>query len=96
MSKATVYRNLHELAQNGEIKLLEIPGEPSRFDHLSFRHNHLKCVMCSKIFDVKINLDQKLMEDLQNKLKDSGGFDITDHNIIFQGICPNCKNKKKN
>ena len=38
ISRATVYRNLKLLSEMGEIRRLEIPGGPDRFDHRV--HNH--------------------------------------------------------
>ena len=86
ISKATVYRNLNRLAEIGEIRKIEIPDGPDRFDHLCHQHYHVKCTKCSRVFDV----DMDYIADLGNNIKDSHGFKFTGHNIMFRGICPDC------
>ena len=86
ISKATVYRNLNRLAETGEIRKIEIPDGPDCFDHLCHQHYHVKCAKCGRVFDV----DMDYMADLGKNIKDTHGFKFIGHNIIFQGICPDC------
>ena len=90
VSRATVYRNLSRLVDDGESRRLEIPNEPDRFDHLCHQHYHVKCVKCQRIFDV----DMEYLGEIESKIKDSHGFDIVGHDLVFWGICPECKNSK--
>ena len=90
VSRATMYRNLSRLVDDGEIRRLEIPNEPDRFDHLCHQHYHVKCVKCQRIFDV----DMEYLGEIESKIKDSHGFDIVGHDLVFWGICPECKNSK--
>ena len=48
ISHATVYNNLHTLAENGKIIRISEPGSPDRYDNTS-RHDHLICTVCGKI-----------------------------------------------
>ena len=86
VSRATVYRNLNRLSETGKIRKIEIPGGPDRFDHQRHEHYHVKCVECGQVFDV----DMDYIADLEDKIKDTRGFQFTGHNIIFTGICPEC------
>ncbi|MGN1099201.1 MAG: Fur family transcriptional regulator [Christensenellales bacterium] len=88
VSRATVYRNLNKLVQQGEIGKIEISGEPDCFDHMNARHYHVKCVRCQKIFDV----DMDYISGLEDNIKNRNGFDILGHEVLFMGICPDCKN----
>ena len=87
ISKGTVYRNLNLLAESGEIKKIEIPNAPDCFDHICHNHYHIKCIKCGKVFDVEMDF----ISDLADKVKDKNGFDFIDHDILFKGICPECK-----
>lgn len=87
ISKGTVYRNLQKLADSGEIRSVEMPGCAQRFDHLCHPHYHVKCDKCGRVFDVEMNY----ILDLAQRIKDSHGFEFTGHDIVFRGICPDCK-----
>lgn len=89
ISRATVYRNLQQLSELGEIKKCEIPGSPDRYDHRISEHYHARCTLCGKVFD----MDMDYLTDLQNAVKDTHGFNITGHSIIFHGVCPECQKK---
>lgn len=90
ISRATVYRNLNLLAQMGEIRRLEIPGSVDRYDHLCHNHCHVKCAGCGRVFDV----DMDFVTGLESSIRDAHGFDFTGYDIVFHGICPECKAKK--
>ncbi|MGN0242707.1 MAG: Fur family transcriptional regulator [Lachnospiraceae bacterium] len=87
ISRATVYRNLNRLSKTGQILKIEIPGGADRFEHVCQKHYHVKCEKCGRLFDV----DMEYMEDLESKIKDDHNFVFTGHNIIFTGICPECR-----
>ena len=92
VSRATVYRNLAKLEEEGEIRRLEIPGEPDRFDHICRKHYHLKCLRCGRIFDVEM----ESMNGLEEKITDKRGFFVTGHDVLFHGICPDCRRSTEN
>ena len=99
ISRATVYRNLNFLAEEGsnrnlnqladdaEIQKLAMPDGPDRFDHILQRHYHAKCSRCGRVFDVEMDY----MEDIIRLVKDAHGFAIDGHNLVFTGVCPSCQ-----
>ena len=91
ISKVTVYRNLNQLAENGEIRKLEVPGDADRLDHLCHDHYHARCLKCGRVFDV----DMDYIEDLEKRIKDAHGFEFSGHDLMFKGICPDCKTKSQ-
>ena len=90
ISRATVYRNLNLLAQMGEIRRLEIPGSADHFDHITRNHCHVKCKICGRVFDV----DMDFVAGLETGIRDTHGFDFTGYDIIFHGVCPECKKQQ--
>ncbi len=90
ISRATVYRNLNLLSEMGEIRRLEIPGSADRFDHISQNHCHVTCEACGRVFDV----DMEFVSGLERGIRDAHGFDFTGYDIIFHGVCPECKKQK--
>ncbi len=89
ISRGTVYRNLNLLSEIGEIRKREIPGGADRYDHLCHDHYHAKCLKCGRVFDVEM----EFIADLEKRIQDTHGFEFTGHDIVFKGICPECKNK---
>jgi len=82
ISLGTVYRILNQLKEKGEVK--EILTEVSHFDGDTSFHSHFICEKCKKIFDVFEKIPK-----LKNKKLKVGK--IKDYQIIFYGICKNCK-----
>ena len=86
ISRGTVYRNLNVLSNIGEIRKVEMTSGADRFDHLCKEHYHAKCVKCGRIFDVEM----EFIADLDKNIKDTHGFEITGHDVIFKGTCLEC------
>lgn len=89
ISKVTVYRNLNQLAECGEIRKLEVPGGADRFDHRSCAHYHIRCLECGRVFDV----DMAYISDLEERIRDTHGFTFSGHDLMFKGLCPDCRSK---
>ena len=91
ISRATVYRNLKLLSETGEIRKMEIPGGPDRFDHRMQEHCHVRCEKCGRVFDV----DMEYITGLEKNITESHGFAFTGYDILFRGICPDCQKSRK-
>ena len=87
VGKGTVYRNLSILADEQEIKKVEVPEGPNRYDFNVTEHYHLTCVKCNRIFDV----DMDAMPDIMKKVHNTHGMDFLTYDIWFKGICSECK-----
>lgn len=92
ISKATVYRNLNQMAQKAIIMRIQVPGTADRYDFQTHDHYHLKCKLCDKVLDI----DVPYMDMLDQIDLRSQGFEIENHTIIFEGICPHCSKKSTN
>lgn len=89
ISRGTVYRNLKYLAEENAIKKIEVLGGADRFDHLCDEHYHARCLQCGRIF----NLNMVYIPHLEKKVKDTQGFTLSGYDLMFKGICPECKKK---
>ena len=85
ISRATVYRNLGVLANRGEVLRVEVPNGAD--DFLNRPHYHAKCRVCGGVFDV----DMPYQSDILAKVSDAHGFAIEEHEIIFNGVCSECR-----
>lgn len=51
VSKATVYRNLGSLSEDGLLRHIKMPGGADRFDHMLLEHHHIICTRCGCFAD---------------------------------------------
>jgi Fur family ferric uptake transcriptional regulator len=92
ISLGTVYRNLELLNECGTIQKLDF-GEPhKRFDGNASPHYHVNCKKCGRVSDVFIPLKQLL----DHEAEEVTGYQITGHHVSFTGICPACRESRKN
>ena len=87
ISKATVYRNLRQLAENGDICQVSLLDDLDRFDGRISRHYHFKCKICGCISDV----DVEYLADINETVRQKYGFQVSGHDVIFKGICLECE-----
>lgn len=87
LSVATVYRNLNQLEQWGEINRINVEGA-TRFDPNTDPHSHFFCRRCGAVIDMPD-------EDIEIRRIAQAGFGgrielSTSH---FYGVCPKCLDK---
>lgn len=90
VSRATVFRVLSSLADEGVIRRVEVENSDTRYDGNINPHYHFICRICGKVEDIDLpylaELDEKMRED---------GYDIEGHSMEFYGICSECGQKIK-
>jgi len=90
ISMGTIYRNLRFLVEIGEVKEINIPGTPSRFDGSTSDHHHLVCEKCGRIFD----LDDSTECDMEAKIFQKTGFKTKVQYLKFIGLCSDCQKEQ--
>lgn len=87
VSLATVYRNLRQLAEAGEVLELSTGSGSEHYDGDTRCHYHFVCRHCGDVSDIHIepiaNLEEKYSEDTGNE--------IDGYSLLFYGVCRNCK-----
>ena len=91
VSKATVYRVLNDLADKGEIYRVKVVDGPDRYDKTLEKHYHIKCIECGRVSDI----DVAYFGRLEKQARDKTDYEITGHNVTFEGICPECVRNNK-
>ncbi|HHT80303.1 MAG TPA: transcriptional repressor [Spirochaetales bacterium] len=89
ISRATVYRNLNMLVDEGRVKRVRVLGGPDHFDRTLGKHYHIECSSCKKVSDVG------LLEDvvISSNNIDTNGYKLESYELVFNGICPDCQKK---
>ncbi len=86
---ATVYRNLQVLAREREIRRLEVNGE-YHFDSDISLHQHGVCLECGRVMDFfNSNISKSALKAVK-----CGNFSVSAVEILYQGICKDCKESK--
>lgn len=84
---ATVYRNVKALLEEGWLREVELPGEPSRYEVAGKEHHHhFRCRGCDKVFDIHAcpgNLSALTPQ----------GFELETHEIVLYGRCDICSDR---
>ena len=81
---ATVYRSLKQFVGEGSVRLVEVPGAPPHYEHVSRPHHHFfLCKQCKQLFDLVgcvRGIDAMA----------PSGFQVDSHEIVLYGNCPDC------
>lgn len=91
LGRATVYRNLNKLSENGQLAKIKMFGSADRYDHNIHQHYHFVCEQCGAFCDIDI----PYMAEINEKYKNFGGRRINRHQIVFDGLCQICAESKK-
>ena len=86
ISKATVYRNLSQMSDAGELLNIGNFYGSTHYDHNCHQHYHFICDGCRRIFDIDARLP-----DVSAEMTGMNGFEIKGHNLSFNGLCRDCK-----
>lgn len=87
ITKATVYNCISALCEAGLASQLSIDDPEARYDAVMTPHGHIKCSECGKIENIAADLSML-------KAAVPEGFEIMRKEIIFTGICKDCKSKR--
>ena len=82
IGRATVFRNLSILAEEGRAVKLHFPDEVTRYDPTVDGHYHFMCRKCECIIDLPVNAKIPLPE--------SDAFIADAQDIQFYGYCRSC------
>jgi Fur family transcriptional regulator, stress-responsive regulator len=87
ISLKTVYQTLHDLAELGEIASLDVGTGMTRFDpNVDDPHHHLVCRECGSVRDLVAPFPE-----LQIPKGADLGFEVGSAEIVFRGLCPDCR-----
>ena len=88
----TVYRSLQSLVELGLVQAVDLGDGEKRYELVKpgEHHHHLVCEQCG----ASVHLDQCLVEELEEAVRKSYGFEIRSHVLELFGACRNCLHEK--
>ncbi|MCB1102958.1 MAG: transcriptional repressor [Kiritimatiellae bacterium] len=86
MGIATVYRTLNLLADEHLIKVVDVPGQGSRYYEMAnlAQHDHFYCQACHRVFDIAAPSQAQPPPVPE-------AFTVETTETVYSGRCPNCK-----
>lgn len=87
ISLGTVYRNLRQLKETGDILEMNCSEKITRFDGDTREHYHFVCDLCGRVFDIPEVPDKAIEERVAKQT----GFKITRHQLELHGLCVECQ-----
>jgi len=82
---ATVYRTLKRLTEAGAVMVVDVPGEPQRYELAGKgHHHHFSCRLCGRMFEMS-----GCPGDLERLVPK--GFLMEDHEVFIYGRCRDCR-----
>ena len=97
IGKATIYRQLEQLGEEGVVyKYVIDAGSPACFEYVSQEDHvhqevcfHCKCEKCGKLF----HMHSEELEALQSQLKEHHQFSMDPKRTVFYGVCDTCERR---
>ncbi len=87
ISLKTVYQTLHELAELGQVAVLDLGTGSVRFDpNVEVAHHHLVCRSCGKVRDLAVDFDR-----LSVPTGAAQGYEVSSAEVVFRGLCADCR-----
>ena len=97
---ATIYRTVQLLLDMQLVDRIMLDDGCVRYEIADFldeqeghrhHHHHLICTECGSVSAFR----DDLLEDLEAYIEKETGFQVTDHELKFYGVCRKCREKEK-
>ncbi len=89
LSLGTVYRNLNNLAESGDLLKIHLANGGDRYDADIEDHFHFVCNDCQNVFDLELPQISAVLSEVAKEHE----FEVSGHQLIFNGRCKKCKKK---
>jgi Fur family ferric uptake transcriptional regulator len=86
---ATVYRSIASLIEEGSLSVVDIAGEPPRYEMGGKKHHHhFHCTRCRRVYDIAgcVGDPSRLAPPR---------FRVASHDVTLAGTCASCNSKKR-
>ncbi len=87
---ATVYRNLAQLEEAGQVSSVHLPEDITRYEPAGRgHHHHFRCRSCDGVFELEADCPVRVLEGVTLP----GGFRVEDHALTLYGVCSACEKR---
>lgn len=86
LSKTTVYNSLKLFIEKDLVRAVNLYDNKMRYEIVRSNHGHFKCTTCSKIYDIPMEINVQMPEELDGSI-------ISNYHHLLIGTCSHCLNK---
>src|SRR5919199_257570 len=85
-SFSAVWRALRHLERAGVARRVDLGDGKIRYEPAGAHHDHVQCEHCGAVSAV----EGCVVEDAVRTIEASTGFSLSEHRLLFRGVCPPC------
>lgn len=85
-SFSAVWRALQHLERTGVAMRVDLGDGKVRYESVDAHHDHVQCENCGAVSAV----EGCVVEDAVRRVEASTGFSLSDHQLVFRGVCSTC------
>src|SRR4051794_39975684 len=85
-SFSAVWRALQHLERGSVATRGDLGDGKIRYESSGAHHDHVQCSHCGVVSAV----EGCVVEDQVRTVEESTGFSLSDHQLVFRGVCPAC------
>ena len=84
---SSIFRAAEKLVAEGTLCKVMLDDGRARFELVAAHHDHLHCTACDELVPVPCVIERTASAALEAET----GVAISEHHIVFSGLCPNCR-----
>jgi Fur family ferric uptake transcriptional regulator len=83
---SSVFRAVNLLEKQGMVDRIDLGDGHARFEVREGHHEHIRCESCGRIAEVP----GCVLDDASAQVQSLTGFTVTNHRVVFGGLCQTC------
>jgi Fur family ferric uptake transcriptional regulator len=83
---SSVFRAVNLLEKQGMVDRIDLGDGHARFEVREGHHEHIRCESCGRIAEVP----GCVLDDASAQVQSLTGFRVTNHRVVFGGLCQTC------
>ena len=88
---STVFRAVANLERSGMVDRIDVGDGKTRYEARRAHHEHIRCTSCGRVAEVPGCVLDQAVASVQRRT----GFRVADHQVVFTGLCPDCRRQPK-
>jgi Fur family ferric uptake transcriptional regulator len=87
---SSVFRAVSLLQRQGLLERIDLGDGHARFEVREDHHEHIRCDNCGRIEEVPVCV----LDDASAQVQRLTGFKVTNHRVVFGGLCHDCSPRR--